>query len=79
MYPARKRRKIPLHTDYEVEEESDYEVQRGTEGAGVGGSEEKNLVNISRQCKLKVKEMMMGGHRLDCQTRKTCLWETAAC
>ena len=64
--------------DYEVEG-ADYEVQRGTEGAGVGGSEEKNLVNLSRKYKYKVKKMMMGGSRQDFQTRKTCLWETAAC
>ena len=47
-YPARERRKIPLLTT-RLEEGADYEVQRGTEGAGVGGSEEKSLVNLSRQ------------------------------
>ena len=47
-------------------------------GQGVGGSGEKNLVNLSRQYEYKVKEMMMGGSRLACQTRKTCLWETSA-
>ena len=39
---------------------------------GVGGSEVKNLVNLSRQYKYKVKEMMMRGSRLVCQTRKKC-------
>ena len=47
-YPARERRKMPLLTT-RLEEGADYEVQRGTEGAGVGGSEEKSLVNLSRQ------------------------------
>ena len=32
-----------------LEEGADYEVQRGTEVAGVGCSEEKSLVNLSRQ------------------------------
>ena len=47
-------------------------------GQGVGRSGEKNVVNLSRQYEYKVKEMMMGGSRLACQTRKTCLWETSA-
>ena len=61
--PGRKG-KYHYATDYEVKEGADYEVQRGTEGAGVGCSEEKNLVNLSRQYKYKVKEMMMGGSTL---------------
>ena len=51
------------------------EEQRGQR---VGGSGEKNVVNFSRQYEYKMKEMIMGGSRLACQTRKTCLWETSA-
>ena len=35
-YPARERRKIPLLNTW-LEEGADYEVQQGTEVAGVGG------------------------------------------
>ena len=35
----------------------------------MGGSGEKNVVNLSRQYEYKVKEKMMGGSRLACQTR----------